>query len=881
MNTFKSSSYSFIAAAICAMWFTGCSDDLIVSNPGTKGLIQFDVDYSSDFSDISNTRGGAARPSLDILKLDGTESDLYLVPQIEPTAPLIHSMHSESGTTRAQLVDSSNMESFGVYAGYTSESGTDEYIPDYMSNVEISRSADWMPHEEYLWPGDGSLHFNAYSPYYSSESNDGIQSVQTVKGEIILTYNSPSAVSSQADLLYASPTDASSSPCRLSFNHALTAVKFVTGAEMAPCTIKKITISNVLSSGQLDLESGNWSNLSSPSDFSVSPDLSLEAAEGSEYVESGAEITSSDETFLFIPQSLPDNAEITVSIEIGGNEYTLSSSLKSQIFPEGKTITYRISANPEADSLILDITGDFNTDYTGSSKSFNVKSLLNKDGSSTPIAWIAEFIDNKGNVIPKPDWISNFTMNGEGNSTGQFVTVMNNLVFENMSAPTRTLQAAADINISSGCNPYNLSSSSGSAAVENTANTYVINAPGIYSFPLVYGNAIKNGADNTQAYVPGTHNSKALKNFTNHLNNAITSPYIYDNTGCTPVDAVLIWEDELNLIRDVALSDDGKTISFRVPHNTIREGNALVAVRDANKSVMWSWQIWVTDYTPSTGVNTITVSGKSYSLASENLGYVVGGDRFSFPECSVKVRFTQSGLPEGVEALSKTVTITQSGIEQSTPAYNTYYQWGRKDPMMSGDKEFFDASHKKIESHPIAAAYDLASTNNLMQEYILHPDTFYLGEHDNDESSASYTPYPYNNFWNGAYSSTNIKTVYDPSPIGFVVPYSEPLIDFVSQASSKYTLRYTSSDTASEQQGFYLTVLSTGEVIYFPDFGYISGATGATASYGALASYWTSHAIQTLKTGGVVQFLDRDNLIKSQQTTNPLFHGMGVRAIKE
>ena len=45
---------------------------------------------------------------------------------------------------------------------------------------------------------------------------------------------------------------------------------------------------------------------------------------------------------------------------------------------------------------------------------------------------------------------------------------------------------------------YNLSNSTGAATIENTANCYVISAPGTYRIPLVYGNAIKNQAANTR-----------------------------------------------------------------------------------------------------------------------------------------------------------------------------------------------------------------------------------------------------------------------------------------------------------------------------------------------------------------------------------------------
>lgn len=172
-----------------------------------------------------------------------------------------------------------------------------------------------------------------------------------------------------------------------------------------------------------------------------------------------------------------------------------------------------------------------------------------------------------------------------------------------------------------------------------------------------------------------------------------------------------------------------------------------------------------------------------------------------------------------------------------------------------------------------------------MQEYILNPDTFFTGSHDSDESSTNYTTYPYDNFWDGTYSTANPKTIYDPNPVGFEVPYNEPLLDFTPQSSSdptsRYSFRYNASSNATEKRGFYITVKSTGDVLFFPDFGYISGATGSTVSGKEMADYWLSHAISTLKTGGIVQFYTTSTDITAQQTTDPLFHGMSIRAIKE
>ena len=254
-----------------------CSDDAINPISNDERFIRFDIsaNNSHETSDGFVTRGLTPFSS-NIISLKGGDKPLYLIPRIEEGIDVTE----KNIETRSQLTDASNIESVGVFAGYASEAGSSEYTPNYISNVEITRSSDWTLKDEYLWPGNDKLHFNAYSPYFSSASIEGITSVNVSPGALSIDYEIPVEVKNQIDLLYSTPVEASSSPCQLSFNHALTAIKFVSGSEMVPCTVKSITVSGVLSSGTLNLESGEWNNLSSPSDFTVIPDITLSAATG-------------------------------------------------------------------------------------------------------------------------------------------------------------------------------------------------------------------------------------------------------------------------------------------------------------------------------------------------------------------------------------------------------------------------------------------------------------------------------------------------------------------------------------------------------------------------------------------------------------------------
>ena len=150
-----------------------------------------------------------------------------------------------------------------------------------------------------------------------------------------------------------------------------------------------------------------------------------------------------------------------------------------------------------------------------------------------------------------------------------------------------TLKMAASVS-----GTYDLSTSGGTTAMR-TANCYVINAPGQYSLPLVYGNAIKDGGTNASAYTSQSSGTYVLKTFVTISMRLSPIPISITMRGVR-LDAVLVWQDEENLVTNVRLSSDKHSLTFDVPQATIKQGNAIVAVRDTDSRIMWSWHIWVT-----------------------------------------------------------------------------------------------------------------------------------------------------------------------------------------------------------------------------------------------------------------------------------------------
>lgn len=260
----------------------------------------------------------------------------------------------------------------------------------------------------------------------------------------------------------------------------------------------------------------------------------------------------------------------------------------------------------------------------------------------------------------------------------------------------------------SSSDPWDLSTHDihGKIHSQTTANSYVVSAPGWYKFPVVYGNAITNGADNKSAYDPYEsgplashftniqaydaehHDVYMTKHFLNAKNAPITSPYILEDVSATAPNAVLIWQDTEagdEIIEygenDLKLVGSGSSayIQFYIDPDNIHQGNVVLAVRDGNGGtdgeVLWSWQIWVCEK----DLNPITTR----KLMPYNLGWIDEGNE---KLRNYTNRVTHYRIVQSESGNIEPFKITQIGDQNAIPnntGYNTFYQWGRKDPITS------------------------------------------------------------------------------------------------------------------------------------------------------------------------------------------------------
>lgn len=524
--------------------------------------------------------------------------------------------------------------------------------------------------------------------------------------------------------------------------------------------------------------------------------------------------------------------------------------------------------------------------YSGEAKPYRVTSYVELgDAAHTkvPAAWTAEFSTDGGATwtTSKPAWLTLFTDTDTGSTApASFYAQVAAATGVATSASREALLAAAPES------DLDLSMTKG---LRNTANCYVVNASGTYTLPLVYGNALRDGDPNTEAYTSTKSGTDVLTGFVNHLGDAIREPYIYDNPGCTPADACLVWQDAEGLVRNVALTDDLENISFEVPRETIRQGNAIVAVRDAAGTIMWSWHIWVTDYVLDSDVRTVTNSySVGYDFMPVNLGWC-DGPTTVYENRRVSVRLTQAGT--GQTAL---FTLDQPAATVVDPGNNTYYQWGRKDPLLPGifKAGSYVADDKSCHTDSDKPGYAFNSSDLYsrdISEWIKAPYCF---------NTMDYMDMKYFNLWNAdntaadVNNDTVVKTVYDPSPVGYCLP---PVNAFTgttaygSMASGDsaygymFNSPYASSADYDANNGwvFYCNKMigtgiydPAGGTIYFPAMGF-RGSSGVFGS--GSGRYWTGTAISTDNSGN---FSFSSYQIDPRIDANR-YSGMPVRPIRE
>lgn len=377
----------------------------------------------------------------------------------------------------------------------------------------------------------------------------------------------------------------------------------------------------------------------------------------------------------------------------------------------------------------------------------------------------------------------------------------------------------------------------------NTSNCYIVSAPGNYKFPVVYGNSIRHSKINYEAFgaflkegasgkFPDDYLTLTDNPFVTARNKKLTE-WVKENGNSPRVDNAttpkLIWSDCPDIVeamhnsltsypnsadskdeKELVLDDvtlKVKYVYFTIPDN-IKQCNMMMGYVSGTSGtdVNWSWHIWVTPFVPNNynnintetnkslapedqmlSVTSFTANGQEFKLLPYNLGWLNRVHlEFKGEERSSSFTFTQEDTGKKL-----TIAVKQTPINDVQYGSNLLFQWGRKDPM-HGSYSFgkgepvlkpcfrWNADKKRVEQYQISVKTDQSTVDKVLKS----PQNIYgaNGVHT-DWNSA-----PSDYLWRippeatpaGTVKQSDGKTIYDPSPVGYLIATSNVFAEFTS-----------------------------------------------------------------------------------------------------
>ena len=332
-----------------------------------------------------------------------------------------------------------------------------------------------------------------------------------------------------------------------------------------------------------------------------------------------------------------------------------------------------------------------------------------------------------------------------------------------------------------------------------TANCYIVQKPGTYMFKATKGNSQESVGDVRSTEIVWTT----------------------FGTETAPVKGDLIESSEF--------ADD--YITFTVP-KPFKEGNALIAAKDAKGTILWSWHIWMVEdeIVEQTFINNAGV------VMDRNLG-------------------------------ATSATIEDNGC------FGLLYQWGRKDPFIGAYRIFNEKDMAQSFGTSWSATQKTSSTGTI--EYaIKNPTTFIKDEKDGKD-------WLYGTSDNTRWSSE--KTIYDPCPAGWRVPDGGP-DGLWGKAGFKKTITNPRS-----QKGMVISETYCTPESWWPAAGQFTSSIESINRAGMTGAYWsaTSKSVSECYrltfnfTGYSVSNKPIEPTLPSGSNTSQKSYGHSVRCCKE
>jgi conserved domain protein len=845
---------TLLLAGVATLTMFSCvdNDNLNENNGDNDALVSFGVnDVQTRAIAVSGrtlTRG-AINPYLsseDLApqKLDVKGADAEKLCIIETTVEGVNPVQADAQTRANVIKNITENFSASGHRGTTEANITTK--PEWFYNEPTLSNGKLVTPRKWSW-AIPHARFYAVFPQVKNEYTKIKLSPETYEGSPYIEFEDETDVTNQKDLMTACSghvhysVQGTAPRTDLDFRHALTAIKFAVGQNLSiNKTISKVEIRNALSKGKYTLSDkfdgtgAKWENLSDAKTFK------LEGLAVSTNQNPNAVLTGNDGdnyTFYMIPQELTGK-NITVYVEFTDGS-KIESTLKGS-WLAGTTKTYKLSEKNSTWEYTLETTNPANVAYNqDKSNDYFVTSYRNApDGTKQAVKWKAvgyeeydRATDSWTNLgTNKPSWLTAMSKeSGNGGATAESgkATITKADLKDRLTEYNKVLQDATAKGSAS--NPYNLSNTNGGDAIQNTANSYLISAPGYYRIPLVYGNAVKGGTTNESSYKTAHTGTDVLSNFKDHLGNDITTPYINVQNASNPAtQASIVWMDQQALVDGMSVTNNGDKsfVNFHVSAANIKNGNAVIAVKSADGTIMWSWHLW---FDHSDALSTIACTnheGDNFKVTKNILGYTIYKWKSTSYESPRVARMKiEQEVGNGAKK-SAYITITQSPYAERE--YSTaLYQFGRKDA--------FPGTNTLYESTFVENGGNNISIVNAIQ----NPGTFYTDGNKWD------TEYRYFNLWSMQTTSqtdvskTLIKTIYDPCPVGFSMP---PLKTFsgVTITGKTNTNNKDINALGDWDQGwhFYAKDSSSPSTVYYPAIGSRTAKEGKLYGVKDRGYYW-------------------------------------------
>lgn len=200
------------------------------------------------------------------------------------------------------------------------------------------------------------------------------------------------------------------------------------------------------------------------------------------------------------------------------------------------------------------------------------------------------------------------------------------------------------------------------------------------------------------------------------------------------------------IVEAVDFSSDSQYVYFKLP-STLTYGNALIAAKDFEGNILWSWHIWVP--------NPIVADG-SKAVKDTAATDFCGASAIQVLNLGALVRTSEAGNVD-------------------PKSIGLYYQWGRKDPF---------PSHGTFSSKtPIALTGEQMSyhVGKITTDYGVHHPLEYAHIKNFDGQD-------WNTTRDGTLWSNSGKTIYDPCPAGYRVPLRVSSKPMFTQSNEGWTL---------------------------------------------------------------------------------------------